>query len=73
MTVESLCPGRFFVHKSVKILVCFQAQLVQCCGLSVFLYCFEVYIVNFSKTVGNVYEVLNFNGLFFKINQFVCN
>ena len=34
---------------------------------------FEVYSIDSSKMIGNSPEVLNFNQLFLKHNQFICN
>ena len=40
---------------------------------SVFLYCNQDYSMNYSKWIGNFPKVLNFNKLFLKLNQFLCN
>ena len=37
------------------------------------LYEIGVYSINSSKMMGNFPEVLNFNWLFLKLNQFICN
>jgi hypothetical protein len=34
---------------------------------------FKIYYIDSSKMMGNFPEVLNFNRLFLKLNQFICN
>ena len=39
----------------------------------VFLCWLEAYAIDSSKVVGDFPQVLNFNKLFLKLNQFICN
>ena len=64
--------GEFFGHNWSKS-YCFQVQLVTWCDRPVFLQRFEVYSTDSSKLMGNFNEVLNFNWLCLKPNQFICN
>ena len=68
------CPGQLFWSIIAQKSYCFQVQMVTCCDvLSVFLYKIEIYSIDSSKRIDNFAQVLNFNWLFLKLNQFIYN
>ena len=66
--------GKIYGHNQLRS-CCFQVQSVTCWHLSVFLYQFEVYFIDSSKTINNYLELLSFNWGFLKLKfvlQLIC-